>query len=130
MEQLLPKTRGEYLCNIAMNIPTRIPRNKAFRLVPINAAVAWKYCGGPEKKRFSWQDDVLGPRAMLLHVSNGPNFFAHKWIHLVFVQIMSKSHLFFYFPHDVLRHIIWFAFDCILKNSVINININKCFSLK
>jgi hypothetical protein len=105
--RLLPQTRGEAMANLANNKPVGTTRAAAFQRVSPNAAAAWLHMGGPRIVRFAWDaPHPVGPKATLLYVSNGPDYFARLWVRLVVHQAVAKCRLLASLPPDVMRWIL------------------------
>lgn len=107
---LLPKSRGRALHNLSGNLSIKRGVAKKRILAHPNAAVAWLWMGGPRVVRFPWSaHDLIGPRAMLMYVSNGPRHFAKKWVKLFVHEVVAKSRRFAQLSSDTLRHIVMLA---------------------
>lgn len=110
MRNLLPRSRGTALHHLANNLSLTSQVSKRRRLAHPNAAAAWLHLGGPRVARFQWNNrDALGPRAMLMYVSNGPNHFGRWWIRLLVYEVVAKSRFFARLPTQVLQCIVAIA---------------------
>ena len=105
--EFLPKSRDTALCNFANNKPLNLKTSQAFKIVPDNAVAAWVYIYKSEIVRFHWlPQEALGPRATLLYISNGPQYFSNLWVKLVVREVVARSRLFSALPIILLKKVL------------------------
>tara|TARA_B110000008_G_C16960842_1_gene560094 strand:- start:2366 stop:2710 length:345 start_codon:yes stop_codon:yes gene_type:complete len=107
LAHLLPKSHGEAMNNFANNFPVGTLQHDALSRVTQNAVAAWVHLNGTPASRFTWGCNVQrGPKATLLVVSNGPNYFAKEWSRLFITKVVMNSRLFYQLPREILFRII------------------------
>ena len=102
MRHTLPRSRGHALVARANNFPIGTTDKRAFSMIKVNAGAAWRHhCG--TVTYFTWHpSQKLGPRATLMYIVNGPEYFAREWVRLVVHEVVARSKLL-----SMLSDMIW-----------------------
>ena len=110
MRHLLPRTRGEALAARAGNFATTMNHREAFDATPVSAGAAWRHFAGDATTRFAWEGgQIRGPRATIMYIRNGPQYFARQWRILFVQEIVAKSRLFAALPGAIIQLIAAYA---------------------
>ena len=93
------------MCNKACNFPAGTSHTKAIEQVTHNAGAAFLHFRATNVCKFAWSVDVLGPRATLVYILDGPRLFARVWIKLFVHEVVARSRLFAMLPSAIVEHI-------------------------
>ena len=109
--ELVPNSKKQAQMNKSNNFPVGTTHTSALQKVSDCAVSGWRHCKGPLFIRCPWNNSsVMGPRAILVVVSNGPVFFEQVW-KCVFLENLSGT-FFEKLPECILRMII----GCAMKS--------------
>ena len=106
--KLVPNSEKQSQINKSNNFPVGTTRTSALKKISECAVSGWRHCKGPLSIRCPWDHSiVMGPRAILVVVSNGPRFFEQVW-KCVFLENLSGT-FFDKLPECILCMIIGYA---------------------